>query len=110
MHMLRHQERCGSVFAALSFAETCLSHAAHTFETQAYLLAQTMLGQLIRHTRVQQQCHTLTRCFAAFGSTMPSPTKLEAIVNMDKMLERSPDQIAALWQEVTLLQCLPLVG
>ncbi|KAL3144065.1 hypothetical protein ABBQ32_003863 [Trebouxia sp. C0010 RCD-2024] len=36
---------------------------------------------------------------AAFGSTLPSPSKLEAIVNMDKMLQRTPEQIGTLWQE-----------
>ena len=33
---------------------------------------------------------------------MPSPTKLEAIVNMEKMLQRTPEQISSLWQEVRL--------
>lgn len=37
---------------------------------------------------------------AAFGSTLPSPTKLEVIVNMEKMLQRTPEQIGTLWQEV----------
>ena len=40
---------------------------------------------------------------AAFGSTLPSPTKLEAIVNMEKMLQRTPEQIGTLWQEVSLV-------
>lgn len=63
-----------------------------------------MLGRLLRHasrTGMQGHCETFTRSFAAFGSSMPSPTKLEAIVNMDKMLERDADQVSALWQEVT---------
>ena len=63
-----------------------------------------MLGLFCRHANrsgVQTPSNSLSRAFAAFGSSMPSPTKLEAIVNMDKMLERTPDQIAALWQEVT---------
>ena len=34
---------------------------------------------------------------------MPSPTKLEAIVNMEKMLQRTPEQIGSLWQEVSHL-------
>ena len=46
--------------------------------------------------------HTGAPAAAAFGSTLPSPTKLAAIVNMDKMLQRSPEQITALWQEVSL--------
>lgn len=33
---------------------------------------------------------------------MPSPTKLSAIVNMDKMLLRTPEQISSLWQEVSV--------
>lgn len=40
---------------------------------------------------------------AAFGSTLPSPTKLDAIVNMEKMLQRTPEQIGTLWQEVSLV-------
>ncbi len=39
---------------------------------------------------------------AAFGSTMPSPTELSAIVNMDKMVLRTPEQISSLWQEVSM--------
>lgn len=42
---------------------------------------------------------------AAFGSTLPSPTKLEAIVNMEKMLQRTPEQIGTLWQEVSRAPC-----
>lgn len=63
-----------------------------------------MLGRLLRHASrkgIQGQRETFSRSFAAFGSSMPSPTKLEAIVNMDKMLERDADQVSALWQEVT---------
>lgn len=62
-----------------------------------------MLAQVCRRFgRSTDLCGSmLHRTFAAFGSSMPSPTKLEAIVNMDKMIERTPDQIAALWQEVT---------
>ena len=46
---------------------------------------------------------TKTSVAAAFGSTLPSPTRLEAIVNMEKMLQRTPEQIGSLWQEVSHL-------
>lgn len=46
--------------------------------------------------------HSAAPLAAAFGSTMPSPTKLSAIVNMDKMLLRTPEQISSLWQEVSV--------
>ena len=46
--------------------------------------------------------HICAPCVAALGTTMPSPTKLSAIVNMDKMLQRNPEQITALWQEVSM--------
>ena len=47
--------------------------------------------------------HSSAPLAAAFGSTMPSPTKLSAIVNMDKMLMRTPEQISSLWQEVRVV-------
>lgn len=50
--------------------------------------------------------HSAAPLAAAFGSTMPSPTKLCAIVNMDKMLLRTPEQITSLWQEVSMYICL----
>ncbi len=50
--------------------------------------------------------HSAAPLAAAFGSTMPSPTKLSAIVNMDKMLLRTPEQISSLWQEVSFNICL----
>ena len=50
--------------------------------------------------------HSAAPLAAAFGSTMPSPTKLSAVVNMDKMLLRTPEQISSLWQEVSVNICL----
>ena len=121
--MTCYRTRYAQSTRACRFAPAAAYHASPIFiivclsaESKQHL-KQYFVPNMLRHF-AQKTAHGLRSCAyydtfrwhfhtgapaaAAFGSTLPSPTNLAAIVNMDKMLQRDPEQITALWQEVSL--------